>query len=214
MTRGADSTSRRVRLGSLITGAVGVRVRAILALGIVLGLGAVGTLALWSNSAVATSGVFSTGTIDLRVNEVDTYSFTGTSGLTMTNMLPGESRAATLQVQNKLSTLPVTYSMAAGTAAGSPLLADYIQLRVFGSASPTNAASGGLNTGSCSGAQIASAALRAGASVPVITAPQPLVAATGTQDLCFVAALAANAPLSVQSQTLATITLTFNATTA
>lgn len=210
----SEQTPPRATLRSHLTGAIGVRLRAILALGMVLGLGAVGTLALWSNSAVATSGTFATGTVDVRVNGVDSYSFTGTNGLTMANMLPGESRAATLKVQNTPSSLPLTYTMAASTPAGSPLLANYIALRVFGSAAPTNAVSNGLNTGSCTGTQLGSATLKAANSVPVITTPQNLAATTGTQDLCFVATLAAAAPLSVQGQTLASITLDFTGTTA
>ncbi|NKU63947.1 hypothetical protein GS891_12655 [Rhodococcus hoagii] len=39
----------------------GSRTRAVASLGIVLGLGAIGTLAAWSDTATATSGVFSTG---------------------------------------------------------------------------------------------------------------------------------------------------------
>ena len=209
----SDHTPPRRSLRSHLTGAAGVRVRALLALGMVLGLGAVGTLALWSNSAVATTGTFATGTLDIRVNGVDSYSFTGTSGLTMDNMLPGESRAATLQVQNTLSSLPLSYTMAASTPAGSPLLANYIGLKVYGSATPTNAVSNGLNTGSCTGTQLGSATLSAANSVPVITTPQNLAATNGTQNLCFVATLDATAPLSIQSQTLASITLTFTGTT-
>lgn len=210
----SDRTAPRRSLRSRLTGATGVRVRALLALGMVLGLGAVGTLALWSNSAVATTGTFATGTLDIRVNGIDNYSFTGTSGLTMANMLPGESRAATLQVQNTLSSLPVSYTMAASTPAGSPLLANYIGLKVYSSATPTNAVSNGLNTGSCAGTQVGSATLSATNSVPVITTPQNLAATTGTQNLCFVATLDATAPLSIQGQTLAAITLTFTGTTA
>jgi hypothetical protein len=163
---------------------------------------------------VTTSGDFHTGVVNLRVNGVTAYAF---SAATMTNMLPGESKAATLQVQNTLSTLPVTYTMAASTPAGSPTLANYLHMTVSGSASPTNATSGGLATGSCTGTPLGSATLSSTSSVPVITAPQQLAAASATgsvQDLCIVVALVSNAPLSVQSQTVSAITLTFTATTS
>jgi predicted ribosomally synthesized peptide with SipW-like signal peptide len=207
-----DST----RLSEKFFGPMGIRVRAILALGIVLGLGAVGTFALWSNSALATSGDFHTGVVDLQVNGSNNYVF---SGATMAEMLPGDSRAATLQVQNTLSSLPVSYTMAASTATGSPALTNYLQMTVFASASPTNTSSGGLTTGHCAGTQLGSATLRAANSVPVIIAAQSLTAAAGStgnpssQDLCIIVALAANAPLDVQGQTLSAITLTFTATT-
>ncbi|WP_027503677.1 SipW-dependent-type signal peptide-containing protein, partial [Rhodococcus sp. UNC363MFTsu5.1] len=66
-------------------------------LGIVLGLGAIGTLAAWSDTATATSGVFSTGSIDLQLNgqqgNPGAYAF---ATLTKTGMMPGNSVAATL----------------------------------------------------------------------------------------------------------------------
>ncbi|NKW63306.1 hypothetical protein GS937_02055 [Rhodococcus hoagii] len=46
----------------------GSRTRAVASLGIVLGLGAIGTLAAWSDTATATSGVFSTGSVSLTLN--------------------------------------------------------------------------------------------------------------------------------------------------
>nr|WP_281504868.1 SipW-dependent-type signal peptide-containing protein [Williamsia sp. DF01-3] len=207
----------RTRIQKSLTGSLGVRIRAILALGIVLGLGTVGTMALWSDSAVATSGDFKTGVVDLRVNGVEDYTFTGTT-FSMAGMRPGESRAATLQVQNSLSTLPVTYTAAASTATGSPTLANYLRMTVHPGATPTNGTSNGLATGSCPGTQLGSAVLRTGISVPIVTTPQPLGAAGGTPDkpssqsLCVIVALVSEAPLSVQNQTQPAITMTFSAT--
>ncbi|MFJ6098211.1 SipW-dependent-type signal peptide-containing protein [Williamsia muralis] len=207
----------RTRIQDGLTGSLGVRVRAILALGIVLGLGTVGTMALWSDSAVATSGEFKTGVVEIRVNGAENYIFTG-STFSMAGMRPGESRAATLQVQNSLSTLPVTYTAAASTAIGSPTLANYLRMTVFTGATPTNSTSNGLATGTCAGTQLGTAILRSGASVPVITVPQPLGAAAGTSDkpssqsLCVIVALVPEAPLSVQNQTQPAITMTFSAT--
>jgi hypothetical protein len=173
-------------------------------------------MALWSNTAVATSGNFHTGVVDLRVNGVDTYVFSGATPFTMSSMLPGESRAATLRVENTLSSIPVNYTMAASTASGSPTLADHLRMTVYASASPTNTTSGGLATGHCTGTQLGAATLHAANSVPVITTAQPLAAAAGTpntQNLCIIVALVPNAPISVQGQTLTAITMTFNATT-
>lgn len=207
------------RVRESVADSLSVRMRAILALGIVLGLGTVGTMALWSDSVVATSGDFKTGVVDLRVNGSKTYAFTGTTGLTMSNMLPGESRAATLKVQNTLSTLPLAYTVAAGTVAGSSPLTNYLQMSVHASASFTNTTSNGLAVGSCAGAQLGSARLAAAGTVSVVSAAQPLGAGAGTaqspstQDLCFVVALVPSAPLSVQSATQPSITLTFSATT-
>lgn len=200
------------------TGPVGVRVRALLALCMVFGIGAVGTLALWSNSAGATSGEFKTGLLDLRVNTVKAYVFTGSPGFNMANMIPGESRAATLAVQNTLSSLPLTYTVSASTPTGSPALANHLELAVFTGTAVANGTSSGLNTGSCSGIRLGGAPLRSAASVSVVTTPQPLGQGVNpgsipsAQDLCIVVTLSPAAPISVQNQTVASITLTFDAT--
>lgn len=207
----------RMKMREWLAGPPGVRVRALLALGIVLGLGTVGTMALWSDSAVATSGEFKTGVVEIRVNGAENFTFTGGT-FSMAGMRPGESRAATLQLQNTLSTLPVAYTSAASTATGSPALANHLRLTVFTGATATNGTSNGLATGTCAGTQIGTAILRSGASVPVITVPRPLGAAAGTSDkpssqsLCVIVALVPEAPLSVQNQTQPAITMTFSAT--
>ncbi|MGU3435799.1 SipW-dependent-type signal peptide-containing protein [Actinomycetes bacterium M1A6_2h] len=78
------------------------RVRALLSLGMVLGLGAVGTLAAWSTATTTASGVFTTGTIDIQLN--------GNQGATSTtpfvfsptaSVVPEASVAVVLPVQNK-----------------------------------------------------------------------------------------------------------------
>ncbi|AYA23741.1 SipW-dependent-type signal peptide-containing protein [Rhodococcus rhodochrous] len=191
--------------------AAGIRLRAILSLGIVLGLGATGTLASWANSTTATSGVLSTGTVDLRVNSVKTFSFTD---LALSGMLPGESRAAVLQVQNTQSTMDVRYTMSAATPAGSPALASLLQVRVHSGGTPTNSTTGGLRTGNCAGGSpISSGFLTPGGSTPLISGQRPLAARVGVETLCFIATLTSDAPFSVQNQNLSTITLNFDART-
>ncbi|MEO7077900.1 MAG: SipW-dependent-type signal peptide-containing protein, partial [Rhodococcus sp. (in: high G+C Gram-positive bacteria)] len=134
------------------------RVRILLTLGIVLGLGTVGTMAAWTDNSTATSGTFSTGTVSLLINNANPYSFTN---LTLASMLPGESRAATLQVQNKGS-IPLKYSMSATTPAGSPALTGFLQVTVFPGALPTNTTTNGMRTGTCTGTQLGQATLAAG----------------------------------------------------
>lgn len=58
------ATGLRARLGE----AGWTRTRAVLSLGMVLGLGAVGTMAAWTDSATATTGVFSTSSMQLKVD--------------------------------------------------------------------------------------------------------------------------------------------------
>ncbi|TWH15863.1 SipW-dependent-type signal peptide-containing protein [Rhodococcus rhodochrous] len=186
-----------------------VRVRALLALGTILALGTVGTFAAWANSAVAT-GTFSTGTVDLRANDTKSFTF---SALGMTGMLPGESQAASLQVQNTRSTMDVTYTVNVTTPAGSPVLANNIQLRVFSGGTPSNATTGGLRTGSCTGTQIGQTTLAAGSAAPIVTSPRPLAASTGTETLCMVVTLPTTTPLPTQNQSVPALVFTFAAQT-
>ncbi|MEV0948920.1 SipW-dependent-type signal peptide-containing protein, partial [Rhodococcus sp. NPDC049939] len=98
----------------------GGRPRAIASLGIVLGLGAFGTLAAWSDTATATSGVFSTGSIDLQIDgqqaNPDAYAFTAWS---KSGLYPGERSSAKLPIQNTGST-PLNYTVTA-TASSSDM---------------------------------------------------------------------------------------------
>lgn len=181
----------------------GSRSRAIASLGIVLGLGAIGTLAAWSDTATATSGVFSTGSIDLQLNgsqgNPDAYGF---ATLTKTGMMPGTSVAATLPVQNTGST-PFNYTMVAN--ATSSTLAP--QLKVLVSTGTSNGAV-------CSGGTVIAnnVALVSGGQVNLIPTARPL-ANGNSETLCFQVTLDANAPTTVQNQTV-NASFNFNATTA
>ncbi|MFD1814525.1 SipW-dependent-type signal peptide-containing protein [Rhodococcus gannanensis] len=188
------------RARSLLSGG---RPRAIASLGIVLGLGAIGTLAAWSDSATATSGVFSTGSIDLQLNgnqgNPSAYAF---ASLTKTGMMPGASVAATLPVQNT-GTTSFNYTMAA--AATSSTLAPYLKVIV---------STGTSNGTVCSGGTVIAnnVALVSGGTANLIPTARSL-ANGGSETLCFQVTLDAAAPTTVQSQTVNT-SFNFNATTA
>ncbi|WP_084865928.1 SipW-dependent-type signal peptide-containing protein [Prescottella equi] len=180
----------------------GSRTRAVASLGIVLGLGAIGTLAAWSDTAVATSGTFSTGSIDLKLNGNDgnptAYSF---ATLTKAGMLPNDSVAATLPVQN-LGTVPFTYTMSANSTTSG--LAPYMRVTV------TNGASNGST---CGGTAIASnVALVSGGSASIISAARS-IGGSSSETLCFQVALDSSVPNNMQNQTVST-SFNFNATTA
>lgn len=182
--------------------AVSDRAKALLSLGVVLGLGAVGTMAAWTDDATSTS-TFSTGTVDLQLNDEidDDYAFT-TLGLT--GMVPGNSMAAALPVQNKGS-LPFTYTLAgAATNTDTQNLAGQLQLEVKTGA--TVAGAGSAKT--CSGGT--SVVSRTGLVGTAVTIPDTL-AAGATRDLCFQVSLSASAPTGLQGATT-TATFTFQAT--
>lgn len=187
---------------------IGIRVRALLCLGGLLGIGAVGTLAAWSDKATATSGTFATGTINLQLDNTKTLALNTLAAL---NLLPGESVAAAVTVQNR-GTLPLTYTMAATTPTGSSEVAAHVVVAAYSGGAATNGATNGLRAGSCSGTKIAESALTAGGSAPLVSTPRPVAARTGTEALCVTVRLAPSAPVSVQNQLLNTVRLVFTAT--
>jgi predicted ribosomally synthesized peptide with SipW-like signal peptide len=179
----------------------GRKPRAIASLGIVLGLGAIGTLAAWSDTATATSGVFSTGSIDLQLNG-DSGSTVGFTTLTKTGMMPGNSVAATLPVKNNGSG-PFSYTMAASST--SSALAQYLKVTV---------STGTSNGTACSGGTVIAnnVALVSGGSANLIGTGRSL--ANGVSEtLCFQVVLDSAAPTAAQNQTVNT-SFNFNATTA
>jgi len=76
------------------------RARAIASLGMVFGLGAVGTMAAWSDTATATTGMFSTSAVNIKMtlnNDRPTHQFVT---LKQINMNRGNTTAGMLDVKN------------------------------------------------------------------------------------------------------------------
>lgn len=165
----------------------GGRVRAALSLGIVLGLGSVGTLAAWSDTATATSGEFRTATMNLEVGPSGTSSKNYTfSGLTSSGLLPGTTTEATLPLQNK-GELALNYSMTAN-ATGNAAVAGQITISVF--------------AGTCSGNALASSALSTtSATASLIPTPRAITAG-GTDTLCIRATAGNSLTKAMQNQSI------------
>ena len=162
------------------------RVRALLAVGTVLGLGAVGTLAAWTDSSTATTGTFSTGTIDLRLGSgaTDPNPFSITT-FAMSTMSPGSEKEATLQVNNSGS-LPFTYNVvgsATNSGGGSDQLGSALTLQIYAGSA-------------CSGTVLNSPAKF---TFPGLTAARTLAAGTN-ETLCFKATLPAGADTALQGK--------------
>lgn len=106
---GGSSVLRRIGLAL-----ISARARAIMSIGIVLGLGAVGTLAAWSDSATATSGVFTTGSIDIKLGDpapgVDNNPNAFSTALKNEAIVPGNVVSAPLLVRNS-GTVPFNYTL-------------------------------------------------------------------------------------------------------
>lgn len=120
-----------------------VPVRAVLSLGVLVGFGAVGTLAFWTDEATVTGGTFEAGTLDLALSGAENDPAGFTSSFALTNMLPGHSRAAVVTVENA-GTTDFTYT-ASGTAPGA--LAPSLRFRVV----PGGTVSGSGAAQTCTG---------------------------------------------------------------
>jgi predicted ribosomally synthesized peptide with SipW-like signal peptide len=183
------------------------RIRAVLALGIVLGLGAVGTLAAWSDTATATSGPFVVGTVDMKVHGADSYGFVE---LGMTGMTPGASKAAMLSVSNTGS-LAVTYD----AKASSPgVLAPYLRVSVHLGGVATNT----TTTGTCSSATVIGTTVAPTSAGATIFSARPLAGmpAGGTapaDSLCVLVSLVNTTPAEMENKS-SVLTLAFTGTVA
>lgn len=187
------------------------RVRALLALGMVLGLGTVSTLAAWTGTATATATV-GAATIDVQAGSDPSglsHNFTiPTAG----NWYPGMSQAFLVDIKNT-QTVAFAYSLKAGTAdttgptgLGAVLTATS-SIGAKGTMSATNGVTGGIPTGSCSGGT-------ANASTPLTGSPigtGGTLAGGGVLTLCVVLTLPVGAPSTLQGAGTA-VTFTVGAT--
>jgi len=185
------------------------KVRALLSLGLLLGIAAPGTLAYWSDSATMQGGNFSSGTLNMQLsgNEANPDNWTNIA-LALGDMVPGESVAAAFTVDN---TGTVTFNyQATGTATGP--LAPHLTIQAFvgGTGDPTNSAgAGNLRTGTCPGTSTGSAQSLS-ASPLVFPAVRPLAAST-SESVCFVVKLAIDTPDALQGTTGTVVEIPFTA---
>ncbi len=180
----------------------GRSLRILLSLGVVVGIGATGTFAAWTDSVAITGTTISTGTIDLKVNNADTVSTFTT--MNITTMVPGNSTAGVLTVSNS-GTAPLRYYVNAtvsntdgkglGNALGAKVTGDATVTGSSPSATCASAALGGTSTGF--GSNLVSSA------TPRLLAPG------ASETLCIQATLPSGAAQSLQN---ATTSIQFNFT--
>ncbi|WP_018177865.1 hypothetical protein [Jongsikchunia kroppenstedtii] len=192
-----------------------IRLRALASLGMILGLGAAGTLAQWSTSVNAATGVFSTGSIEMKLNgNRPTYAFTALNQL---NLAQGGSVAGMLPVQNT-GMVNFTYvanatTADAGTAtygsASAAILAQNMTLTAYAGGS----VSGSAGSQTCtSGTQISSQALSTGAPVNIISTARPL-AASASENLCIQIKVSPTAPIGARMSAVS-VAMQFTATSS
>ena len=192
------------------------RVRALLCVGCVLGVGAVSTLASWSDTATIPTGSFASGTLDLKIDgnlagPGGTYT---KSALTMANMVPGESMSTTLVVQSATGTLPLDY-YATATSTGD-LSSALLWTVVPGATAnvPSGTEAGGNRAGTCStGAASYQGALGVSAAAVIGSDTAALrrdIVAGGSENVCLRVQLDPAAVNGLQGK-FATATFTLNA---
>lgn len=171
----------------------GGKVRAVLALGTVLGVGTVLTLAAWTDSGEVT-GTFSTGSVNLELDGVDTLPVI--TSLALSDAKPGDVTYAPLTVSNA-GTLAFGYVMTPSIQTAStstPLLESVLLLTVKKVANTGECVAGAAFTAAPT--VIAEVALNAAGA----TTSSPL-AASASEVLCFKVELPSTASTNVQGQT-------------
>ncbi|MEO6470749.1 MAG: TasA family protein [Aeromicrobium sp.] len=183
------------------------RIRAILSLGVALGLGTAGTFAYWTDDVVISGTAFTAGTLDLQVNNADSYA---TTTLSMAAVVPGNTSAQVLTLKNN-GTAPLKYTLTGGltgTDAGAYNTAGALKLTV--TVGGTVSGSGSSATCSAGTSTLVNAvALTSTTSTALIATRQGPIAAAGTQALCFQVTFDVAAVTTLQGKTA---TATFTAT--
>lgn len=167
------------------------QVRALLSLGLLLGVGSVSTMASFSDDATMSAGSFATGTLDVRLNaNTNNVGQGGTFANTtfaVPDLVPGESLASSFPVRNDGS-VPFKYTATATAAAAGTNLAPALKFTTYLGGTASNGTTGTLRTGSCTGiAATSSQTLSATASTVVGTAQQVNVGAS--QSVCVLVSL-------------------------
>lgn len=186
------------------------RTRALLTLGLMAALGVTSTAAYWVDSGTVTGATISTGTLDLTAGATTGAENLGGSGpnnwnsgqLSISNLVPGESVAASFVVRNS-GTAPLRYNakvrsttndLTSGTTG--------LQVQVFdnGAASNTGTQASSNRTGSCTGTSVFNGSVSTTPTGSLLS-PEPQLTTTGaTRTLCVKAMLPTTAPSALQGK--------------
>ena len=173
--------------------------RAVLSLGLVLGVGSAGTFAYWTDEAVAQGITFTAGTLDLELQDDsdDSVSFTT---LNISNMIPGQSVAGLLKVEN-VGNVGFTYT--ASTSVSNSTLAGALDLKVT-----NGSVSGSAPSATCSGSQLSGTGTKLDQA---LVSTSRSLSAGASENLCLQVSMPSGASSSLQGTTT-TVSYTFTAT--
>lgn len=202
------------RIGARLVAAVrSRRGRALLSLGMALGLTSVNTLAYWTDQAQMSGGTIQSGSLDLLILDGQLAGQGGSvanPAMATTAMIPGESFAFTVPVQRRANTAGFALT-ATATAAGT--LASHVQWAVFeGSAGTQSTNANGLRTTTCSGTQLSNGVTLGSTAQPVIASASAVNfgGPVFSKNICVRVTLPSTASNAAQGLT-ATATFTFTA---
>ena len=176
-----------------------VPLRAVLSLGLVLGVGSAGTFAYWTDEAVAQGITFTAGTLDLELQDDadDSISFTT---LNISTMIPGQSVAGVLKVEN-VGNVAFTYT--ASTSVSNSTLAGALDVKVT-----NGSVSGSAPNATCSGSQLSGTGTKLDQA---LVSTSRSLSASASEDLCLQVSMPTGASSSLQGTTT-TVSYTFTAT--
>jgi len=177
------------------------RIRALLCLGLLGGLGITTSLAYWTDDVAISGATFTAGTLDLEVDNADP--FTGATVLSMSDMVPGATSAQVLTVENA-GTAPLKYTLVGGlTGADAAAYSSSASLKLTIVLNGTKSGSG--NTSTCTGGStiFGPTALTSTTTTSILAKrPASPLASTATESLCFQITFDAAAPTSLQATTV------------
>lgn len=180
-------------------------VRALLSLGMVVGLGATGTYAYWTDAVTVTGTTITAGTIDLKVNNAD--SVTTFTQMNVSTIIPGDSTAGVVTVKNG-GTAPLHYWMGASASNGDGKgLGAALVVKVTGDGT----VSGSGKTVTCGGSALANTKTSFTTDLLAAPATPRLLAAGASETICVQASLPTSASTGLQGAAT-NVTFTFSGT--
>ncbi|WP_078700868.1 hypothetical protein [Aeromicrobium choanae] len=181
-----------------------------MSLGIVVGVGAVTTLAVFTDTVSMTTGTIQAANLDIRLSGQDAWSATSFAAPAM---IPGESVAVTVPVQRAVGSTAFTYG-ATGSVTTSNAFSTNVRLKVYagsatsGTACPTTTQLAGGTAGTALGTT--PTALFGSRTTLATPAAIPTVAQV--DNLCLLVTLPTTTPTTAAALST-TLTFAFNATT-
>lgn len=169
-----------------------VPVRLALSAGVLLGGGAIGTFAYWTDSATVTSGSLTAGTMDL---QFDTSGAVGLNtgyaktDLTWSGFIPGDTKAFDLKVSN-VGNAKFTYNAQVAQGSTWTFTDNPVVVQLY---------SGAVSGGACTGTALGSAQTVSTTGQAVFTTDQTLLAGTSSS-LCLKLTFATGAAVTDQGK--------------